>query len=74
MATYGTETAHMVDPKDPEKWRKSCAAYSDPAQRDLCLSTATADGKEGKFVPPGLIQRSIVDPKLEWRVSLVNWP
>ncbi|HET6537574.1 MAG TPA: hypothetical protein VFG34_05605 [Sphingopyxis sp.] len=54
MATYGTETAHMVDPKDPEKWRKSCAAYTDPVQRDLCLSTATADGKEGKFVPPGL--------------------
>src|SRR3546814_6513820 len=29
MATYGTDTAHIVDPKDPEKWRKSCDHYSD---------------------------------------------
>ncbi|WP_407699253.1 hypothetical protein [Sphingopyxis yananensis] len=54
MSTYGSDTAHIVDPKDPEKWRKSCSAYTDPQERDLCLSTATPDGKEGKFVPPGL--------------------
>ncbi|MEJ5977292.1 hypothetical protein WG901_11640 [Novosphingobium sp. PS1R-30] len=23
MATYGTDTAHIVDPNDPEKWRKA---------------------------------------------------
>jgi hypothetical protein len=54
MATYGTDKANIIDPKDPDKWRKNCDAYSDPKQRDLCLSTATADGREGKFVPPGL--------------------
>ena len=54
MSTYGTDTAHIVDPNDPEKWRKSCSRYSDPKERDLCLTTATADGREGKFVPPGL--------------------
>jgi hypothetical protein len=54
MATYGTDKAHIVDPADPEKWRKSCASYTDPQQRDLCLSSATPDGREGKFVPPGL--------------------
>ncbi len=40
MATYGTDTAHIVDPADPEKWRKSCASYTDPKQRDLCLASA----------------------------------
>ena len=56
MATYGTDTAHIVDPKDPEKWRKSCAHYSDAKQRDLCLASADPGkpGVEGKFVPPGL--------------------
>ncbi|MFC0102911.1 hypothetical protein [Sphingopyxis terrae] len=56
MSTYGTDKAHIVDPKDPEKWRKSCASYSDPAQRDLCLASAdpAKPGVEGKFVPPGI--------------------
>ncbi|MBB5708519.1 hypothetical protein [Sphingopyxis panaciterrulae] len=56
MATYGTDTAHIVDPKDPEKWRKSCDHYSDAKQRDLCLASADPGkpGVEGKFVPPGL--------------------
>ena len=54
MATYGTDTAHIVAPDDPEKWRKSCDRYSDAKERALCLSTATPDGREGKFVPPGL--------------------
>jgi hypothetical protein len=53
MATYGTETANMVSPEDPERWRKSCSAYTDEKQRALCLSTAD-HGKEGKFVPAGL--------------------
>ena len=54
MSTYGTDKAHIVDPQDPEKWRKSCASYSDPAQRDLCLASAdpAKPGVEGKFVPP----------------------
>jgi len=56
MSTYGTDAAHIVDPKDPEKWRKSCSHYSDPKQRDLCLLSADPGkpGIEGKFVPPGL--------------------
>ncbi|WP_416195004.1 hypothetical protein [Sphingopyxis sp.] len=54
MATYGTDAAHIVDPADPEKWRKSCASYTDAGERDLCLSSATSDGREGKFVPAGL--------------------
>ncbi|SNS88768.1 hypothetical protein [Sphingopyxis indica] len=56
MATYGTDTAHIVDPEDPEKWRKRCASYSDAKQRDLCLASAdpAKPGVEGKFVPPGL--------------------
>jgi hypothetical protein len=54
MSTYGTDTANIVDPKDPEKWRKSCDAYRDPKDRALCLTSATPDGKEGKFVPVGL--------------------
>ncbi len=56
MSTYGTDKAHIIDPKDPEKWRKSCASYSDPAQRDLCLASAdpAKPGVEGKFVPPGI--------------------
>lgn len=56
MATYGTDTAHIVDPNDPEKWRKNCASYSDAKQRDLCLASADPGrpGVEGKFVPPGL--------------------
>jgi hypothetical protein len=53
MATYGTETANIVSPDDPERWRKSCSAYTDEKQRALCLSTAD-QGKEGKFVPPGI--------------------
>src|SRR3546814_2763925 len=56
MATYGTDTANIIDPEDPEKWRKSCASYSDPIERDLCLSSADPERPvvEGKFVPPGL--------------------
>src|SRR3546814_16267004 len=56
MATYGTDTANIIDPEDPEKWRESCASYSDPKERDLCLSSADPErpGVEGKFVPPGL--------------------
>ncbi|SBV34516.1 LVIVD [uncultured Sphingopyxis sp.] len=56
MATWGTDTANIVDPKDPEKWRKSCAHYSDVTERELCLSSADPGkpGVEGKFVPPGL--------------------
>lgn len=54
MATYGTDTANIIDPNDPEKWRKSCSHYTDPKERDLCLSSATPDGREGKFVPPGI--------------------
>jgi len=56
MATYGTDTAHIIDPKDPEKWRKSCDHYSDVKQRDLCLASADPGraGIEGKFVPSGL--------------------
>src|SRR3546814_13023996 len=55
MATYGTDTAHIVDPEDPEKWRKRCASYSDEKQRDLCLASAdpAKPGVEGKLVPPG---------------------
>src|SRR3546814_6679366 len=56
MATYGTDTANIIDPEDPEKWRKSCASYSDPIERDLCLSSAAQERPdvEGKFVPHGL--------------------
>src|SRR3546814_19336286 len=56
MATYGTDKAHIVDPKDPEKWRKSCDHYSDAKQREACLASADPGkpGVEGKFVPPGL--------------------
>ena len=54
MATYGTDTANIVDPNDPEKWRKRCDHYTDPQERDLCLTNATPDGREGKFVPPGI--------------------
>ena len=56
MSTYGTDTANIIDPKDPEKWRKSCSHYSDPKERDLCLSSADPGkpGVEGKFVPPGI--------------------
>ena len=56
MATWGTDAANIIDPKDPEKWRKSCSHYSDPKERDLCLSSADPGkpGVEGKFVPPGL--------------------
>ena len=53
MATYGTDTANIVAPDDPERWRKSCSAYTDEKKRALCLSTAD-HGKEGKFVPAGL--------------------
>ncbi|MEY4270768.1 MAG: hypothetical protein RLZZ58_1984, partial [Pseudomonadota bacterium] len=54
QATYGTEPeARMVKPGDPEKWRKSCDAYTDAKQRNLCLATGE-NGREGKFVPPGL--------------------
>jgi len=56
MSTYGTDTANIVNPKDPEKWRKSCSHYSEPKERDLCLASADPDkpGVEGKFVPPGI--------------------
>lgn len=54
MATYGTDTANIIDPNDPEKWRKSCSHYTDARERELCLSSATPDGREGKFVPPGI--------------------
>jgi hypothetical protein len=54
MSTYGTDKAHIVDPADPEKWRKSCSHYTEAKERELCLSTAAPDGREGKFVPPGL--------------------
>jgi len=58
MSTYGTDTEHMITPDKPElwanRWRKPCADYSDPKDRELCLTTATPDGREGKFVPPGL--------------------
>src|SRR3546814_6895451 len=49
-------SSDLVDPKDPEKWRKSCDHYSDAKQRDLCLASADPGkpGVEGKFVPPGL--------------------
>ncbi|MGH6650102.1 MAG: hypothetical protein ACREB7_03125 [Sphingopyxis sp.] len=55
MATYGTDP-NIIDPKDPEKWRKSCSHYTDPKERDLCLSSADLGrpGVEGKFVPPGI--------------------
>ncbi|MDK2760108.1 MAG: hypothetical protein KYX64_01965 [Sphingopyxis sp.] len=56
MATYGTDAANIVDPDDPEKWRKSCSYYTDAKERDLCLASADPGkpGVEGKFVPPGL--------------------
>ena len=56
MSTYGTDKAHIIDPKDPEKWRKSCSYYTDARERDLCLSSADPGkpGVEGKFVPPGI--------------------
>jgi hypothetical protein len=56
MATYGTDSANIVDPEDPEKWRKSCSHYTDPKERELCLASAdpARPGVEGKFVPPGL--------------------
>jgi hypothetical protein len=56
MSTYGTDTANIIDPRDPEKWRKSCASYTDDKQRELCLASADPGrpGVEGKFVPPGL--------------------
>ncbi|MGQ2930888.1 MAG: hypothetical protein ACT6Q3_10480, partial [Sphingopyxis sp.] len=55
MATYGTDP-NIIDPKDPEKWRKSCSHYTDVKERDLCLSSADPGrpGVEGKFVPPGI--------------------
>src|SRR3546814_19145748 len=34
MATYGTDTAHIVDPKDPETWRTSCDHYSHAKQHE----------------------------------------
>jgi hypothetical protein len=148
MATWGTETAHIVKPDDPEKWRKAdedkfvpagvnpgkavhmmdihaekgmqcadCHFAQDAHGNGLiygevanaieigckdCHGTADAfpnlltsgpaappkgnnlallrnpDGKrrfEWVFDSSGrreLIQRSIIDPKLEWRVSLVK--
>jgi hypothetical protein len=55
MATYGTDP-NIIDPKDPEKWRKSCSHYTDSKERDLCLASADPGrpGIEGKFVPPGI--------------------
>jgi hypothetical protein len=53
MATYGTEKAHIVDPNDPEKWRRSCASFGDSKQRAICESTAE-NGKVAKFAPVGL--------------------
>src|SRR3546814_20668684 len=38
MATYGTDKAHRVDPKDPENWRKSCDHYIDAKQREACMA------------------------------------
>src|SRR3546814_17023023 len=51
MATYGTDKAHIVDPKDPEKWRKSCDHYSDAKQSEACLASADhgTPGVEGKI-------------------------
>lgn len=56
MSTYGTDTANIIDARDPEKWRKSCSHYTDPKERDLCLSSADPErpGVEGKFVAPGI--------------------
>src|SRR3546814_13334124 len=56
MATYGTDKAHIVDPKDPEKWRKSCTHSSDAKQREACLASADPGkpGVEDNVVPPGL--------------------
>jgi hypothetical protein len=53
MATYGTETASIVDPADPHKWRKPCAALTDPKQRAACEAVAE-NGMEPKFAPVGL--------------------
>ncbi len=56
MATYGTDTANIVSPDDPERWRKRCALLPTPEQVKLCEDNADPDkpGVEGKFVPAGL--------------------
>jgi hypothetical protein len=53
MATYGTERASIVDPADPHRWRKPCAALTDPKQRAACDAVAE-NGIEPKFAPVGL--------------------
>ena len=56
MATWGTDTDHMVTPDDPERWRKRCSLLPDAAQQKLCADNADPDkpGVEGKFVPAGI--------------------
>jgi hypothetical protein len=46
---------NVVDPNDPQKWRKDCSEYlpDEPEKHDLCMRTGD-NGKEGKFVPAGL--------------------
>ena len=39
MATWGTDKAHIVDPNDPEKWRKAGVGKFEPVN--------AADGKQG---------------------------
>ncbi len=54
MASYGTETANIVDPNDPQKWRKDCKSYlpKEPEKHELCMSNAE-NGREAKFSPAG---------------------
>lgn len=63
QATYGTEGRapdgknHIVDPKDPEKWRKRCESFLPlwPKKHQLCLDNdADKDGVVDKFAPAGL--------------------
>jgi hypothetical protein len=56
MATYGTDTANIVAPNDPERWRKRCELLPTAEQRKLCEDNAdpAKPGVEGKFVPAGI--------------------
>jgi hypothetical protein len=56
MATYGTDTANIVAPGDPERWRKSCDKLPTAEQQKLCADNADPGkpGVESKFVPAGL--------------------
>ena len=47
------EDGNIVDPTDPDKWRKPCALFKTEEERKLCLSNAE-NGKAAKFAPAGI--------------------